>query len=621
MYLRFGIALMMTVAGFGASAQRDSVLLKPVTIYGLPEARYLAGSGIYRVDSILLADQQSRHLGEILSFQFPIYFRNYGNGMLSGISMRGTSPQHVAVRWNGININSFSLGQSDFSMLPGVAFDDVKVHVGGGSARFGSGAFGGTVLLSSGNDQRNTFSLQQEVASFGRYFTSLKGNIEAGRLSSSSSLYLLKSKNDFPVPGSNERQPHAAFQQQGFVQHLEYNFSSSKKVELNYWFHDSDRDIQPTIGSQNDSDTQADRNHRLTVTYAQNNVYGLSKLTAGMVDDVIVYNGSKAEVFRWIGLVSHQYTFQNNLNISFGTEWNHIIAKMEEYGDKVAEDRTDLCGSLQKDIGRLSLAMNVRQPFVTGLTAPLLPYIGADIELLSHEASHLTLSANASKNFRAPTLNDRYWLGAGRENLNPETSYAGEFGANYSSRSVKINASAFGQRIEDWIQWVPQANGLYRPENVKQVSISGIESSAEVFFALGKYTLRGKAGYQFTRSITKKTAAVDQSAVGKQLIYTPVDAASASVMSTYQTWSSALYVQYSGKRFTEASNSGIYELGPFALVDFSVGKSWVIHRHILAFNFLVKNLFNKTYQLYSGRAMPGRNYSLKISYQLTQKKK
>ena len=69
--------------------------------------------------------------------------------MMSGISMRGSSPQQVAVRWNGININSFSLGQADFSILPAVAFDEVKVHAGGGSALFGSGAIGGSVLLSS----------------------------------------------------------------------------------------------------------------------------------------------------------------------------------------------------------------------------------------------------------------------------------------------------------------------------------------------------------------------------------------------------------------------------------------------------------------------------------------
>ncbi|HZX72945.1 MAG TPA: Plug domain-containing protein, partial [Cyclobacteriaceae bacterium] len=93
-------------------------MLKEVTIYGLPEEKYLAGSSIEKVDSSLQKTYSSNHLGEVLSYQLPIYFRNYGNGMISGISMRGTTPQHTAVLWNGININSFSLGQADFSILP-----------------------------------------------------------------------------------------------------------------------------------------------------------------------------------------------------------------------------------------------------------------------------------------------------------------------------------------------------------------------------------------------------------------------------------------------------------------------------------------------------------------------
>ena len=52
----------------------------------------------------------------------------------------------------------------------------------------------------------------------------------------------------------------------------------------------------------------------------------------GIVNDRIVYNGMKSEVFRWISSAGHQYTFANGLNLSFRTEWNHIIGKIEEYG-------------------------------------------------------------------------------------------------------------------------------------------------------------------------------------------------------------------------------------------------------------------------------------------------
>src|SRR5947209_4205122 len=112
--------LSLTLCQYSLAQLKDSVL-RQVTVYGLPEEKFLHGSVIISIDSTLKARESSRHLGELLSLQLPIYFRNYGNGMLSSISMRGTSPQHTAVLWNGININSFSLGQADFSILPSFA--------------------------------------------------------------------------------------------------------------------------------------------------------------------------------------------------------------------------------------------------------------------------------------------------------------------------------------------------------------------------------------------------------------------------------------------------------------------------------------------------------------------
>ena len=621
MLLRLGIFLGCISLSFLAKAQGDSVVLKPVTVYGLPDEKYLAGGQFYGLDSALRSQQASRHLGEILAFQFPVYFRNYGNGMLSGISMRGTSPSHVAVRWNGININSFSLGQADFSILPTIAFDDVKVHAGGGSARFGSGAFGGSVLLSSTGTTTNMLSVSQEVGSFGRYFTSLKGSFRVGKFSSSSSLYRVQAKNDFPIPGYGERQPHAAYWQQGFVQHAQYSFSNARRITIDYWFNDSHKEIQPTIGNNNSSDEQDDRNHRLSVFYEQNTTQGLSKIGGGFVDDKIIYNGSVSEIVRWIASASHQYTFKNQWNVSGSAEWNHIIGKVKEYGPTPPEeDRVDLAAAVQKTFKKVSASFNLRQPFITHVTAPLLPYIGADVVLFENAVQQWLLSVNGSKNFRAPTFNDRYWQEAGSRDLQPETSYAAEAGLGWRYYTLKINARGFYQHIDQWIQWIPMEQGIYRPRNVKQVRTDGIEASIEDQAVIGVVMIRAKLSYQYTQAITLETDDTDAAAVGKQLIYTPIHTGSGTVSAVYKTWSANAYLQYSGKRFTESSNSAVYALDPFVLTDLSLNKSWTRNQHDFTLSFQVKNLFDKTYQLYAGRAMPGRNFNLKISYHLNRKK-
>lgn len=601
-------------------AQRDSIVLKPVTVYGLPEDKYLAGSSVAGMDSSLQRNYQSSHLGEVLSIQFPVYFRNYGNGMISGISMRGTSPQHTAVLWNGININSFSLGQADFSLLPSIVFDEVKVHEGGGSARYGSGAFGGAVLLnSSAPTTHSLFTLKQEAGSFGRYFSSARISLGKGLWSSSTSFYRLHSQNDFKINRTNERQQHASFTQQGIVQDMEYALSANRSISLHYWYHDADREVQPNIGKYNSTDEQQDRNHRLSIGYQQHESWGKLKAGGGLVDDVIVFNGGKTEIFRWVAFANHQYTFFKEWHVQFSTDWNHIIGKIKEYGGEPVEDRVDVAAALQRDFKKYSFSFNLRQPFITHANAPLLPYLGADLRLVDRTSYQLSLNLNASKNFRAPTMNDRYWQNAGRTDLKPETSHAAEAGLIWQQMKFKWSVKGFYQLVDQWIQWVPDASAVYRPENIKQVKARGLETSMALKQQYGKLIVRSTLGYQYTRSTASKAPVTETSALGKQLVYTPIHVGNAVITTQWKTWQANAFAQYSGKRFTEFSNSDVYALDAYVLIDVSIEKQISLRRNRLSCQAAIKNVTNQIYQQYAGRAMPGRYFNFQLSYQLKTK--
>jgi vitamin B12 transporter len=602
-------------------AQQDYVYLSPVTVYGIPEQKYLAGSKIERLDSSIQNVYNSGHLGEILSFQFPVYFRNYGNGMLSGISFRGTSPQHTAVLWNGININSFSLGQADFSILPAVAFDEIKVHSGGGSSRFGSGAFGGAVLLNTHTEESPSIMVRQEAGSFGRYFSSVKASFNAGRLFSTSSFYHLQSKNNFEILKLGRAQQHAGFSQRGFVQSFKYQFSATRLLQVDYWLHDANREIQPTIGNANTNqgDDQQDRNHRLSVSYQQNNRLGLLKTGGGFVDDEIVFNGSSSHVQRWITFLNHQVRLADGWNFQASVDWNHIVGKIREYGNEPEEDRVDIAFSTQREFKRLILSGNLRKPLVTNMKPPLIPYLGAVFFIVKQSDQQLRLSANASRNFRAPTFNDRYWLDAGNKNLLPEKSYAGEASLSWTLHSLNLSNTFFYQDVNDWILWSPDDNGTFKPANVKKVKSRGIESGGEWKWKTGKFSQQFRISYQFTKSTTAEAVESEAASIGKQLIYTPLHTASGFILSRFDNWSSNLFLQYSGKRFTEASNSALYELDPYLLVDVSIGRLLAKGRHIFNAQFVIKNLFNIEYQQYSAHALPGRSYNFSMRYQLKNK--
>jgi iron complex outermembrane receptor protein len=395
-------------------------------------------------------------------------------------------------------------------------------------------------------------------------------------------------------------------------------------IKLDYWLHDADREIQSTTGDQNNpvgqGDQQQDRNNRLSISYQQNNRIGLLKAGGGVVSDRIVFNENPGDVLRYTAFVNHQYRFANQWNIQLGADWNHIIGKLEEYGGDPIEDRTDVTASLQREFSRVRMSVTLRQPFITGIEAPLLPYAGAEFLLVKNKDHSVRLSANASKNFRAPTLNDRYWQNAGRKDLRPETSHATEIGLTWQHQTFKLSSSAFYQVVDNWIQWTPTSgSGVYRPENVKQVNARGFENAIEYHWAGEALSIRIKGTYQFTRSTTERALEAEIGSLGKQLIYTPLHTASGFFITQVKSWSFNLLAQYSGKRFTESTNAPGYSLKPFAIADLSLGKSFVAGRSSFQTRGTVKNIFNTTYQLYSGRAMPGRHYNLQISYQLNHK--
>jgi vitamin B12 transporter len=603
--------------------EADSTMLDEVIVRGWPEEKYLAGSELIELDSSLMRREGSSHLGEVLSLRLPIYFRNYGNGMLSSISMRGTSPQHTSVLWNGISINSFSLGQADFSILPTVAFDEIKVHAGAGGARFGSGAIGGTVLLNSdATPTDNLIKFSQEVGSFGRYFTSLNGAWAANQWSGKTKIYRLTSENDFQILATGERQQHAAFNQAGVLQELAYRWSSSKSLSAHYWFHGADRQIQPSIGQFNSDDNQQDQSHRATVRFQSGSRYGFFSAFGGYVNDRIIYNGGPSQVVRWIAGSKHEFTFAQ-LHWQAGTEWNHIIGEIRQYQNGQAfENRFDFTASIQKNINdRLSLALNLRQPVVSGFVAPFLPYVGADYLIVKKIATEFKVRGNFSKNYRVPTLNDRYWQNAGDINLLPETTYAGEMGWTLKTNFFEMTNTWYTQKVDEWIQWVPQQDGNYKPRNIRQVVAEGFEIKIVSKLKTGDLHFTSGASYQFTKSTTQQAPANEQHLINKQLIYTPQHTSSAFGQLAWKTFSSDFSAQYSGLRFTTSDNSTTYALPAFVLINASVGKYWQMGHHRFDFSFSVKNILNAEYQTYEGRAMPGRNYNFQISYQLKTKSK
>ena len=80
-----------------------------------------------KLDSLVLKENISLSMADVLAFNSSIFVKSYGRATLSTVAFRGTSPSHTQVTWNGMRINSPMLGMTDFSMIPSYFVDDASL--------------------------------------------------------------------------------------------------------------------------------------------------------------------------------------------------------------------------------------------------------------------------------------------------------------------------------------------------------------------------------------------------------------------------------------------------------------------------------------------------------------
>ncbi|WP_460977863.1 TonB-dependent receptor plug domain-containing protein [Spirosoma knui] len=521
-------------------ATASTVSLSTVTVRAIAPERFLAGQKLQRLDSATLLQFRFGTITDLLALNTPLAFKNYGPGQLATVSFRGTSANHTAVLWNGININQPNLGQTDFSTLPVAGFDRLAIQYGSSASAVGSDAVGGSVLLGSSPTYANgvTVTLGQQFASFHnnntqvgvRYGAPLGQNWQ---LSGKTFAYRNQYNNAYPY---SERRNYFVEQsttaQRGFVQDLYFQHKNGKQISVNTWLSDNDLIVSPQdIIARERTRTQS---ARLLTTYEANWL----TLRLGWIRDVYDYAKSNfdapshTQTDRFVGRVEREFKLMPTnvnaqLNLRVGGELSHYRTLTDGYGGQlITENRGDLYALLRYETTRWLVSANLRQAFVTHFNPPLTPSLGAEYRLIQRNEFALTAKASISRSYRVPTLNERYWQNLGNPNLLPEDGFNVEGGVAAKASltetiSLTAEATAYRNRVDNWSYWNPDYG--YRVENLQLVVARGGELTTTVAYAHGPWLAGVRVGYALTRSSQERAySTYAQDVVGKQLPYVPI---------------------------------------------------------------------------------------------------
>ena len=598
---------------------QDTIPLAEVEVYAPALDRFSQGQKVINLTKKELADFQGRSLGDMLQEQSPVFVRQYGAGMIASPSFRGTSAGHTAVFWNGLPINSPSLGQSDLSILPTQALDKVSLQFGNAGALFGNEAIGGSVHLGTETEfgKGSKAGLSQQVGSFGLYNSSVFAGFSSVNFSSKTKVYREFAENNFPYKdlgqfGTPEvKEDHAQFEQIGIVQDLAWNLNDDNQLKSAFWWNKTNREVQPVIGS-NTKDKQEDQAFRAVIDYSHFEEKSVWNLKTGYVRNEQTFNSSENN--------STQYSIAGDWDQQISTKWTsklgarYTLTKGDLSTYQADDERIELYHSTRYSAGEnLSFAINLRQLVYSGTFAPFTPNLGMDWSFWNTDSQSLQLKTSIGKGFKVPTLNDRFWNPGGNPDLLPEESLSGEIGLSWNRKGdINWNQSLtyYKMSVDNWIIWLPKGN-FWTPENIKKDSNQGLEYQGSLNGSFGMWNWEFTASYTYSNAVTTKGTGDNDQSVGKQLPYTPQHQANAKIRIEQKDFTAFASTYYVGERSVTADNPRL--MPSYQLYNLGLGYNGLqLGKVQFPVSFQVNNILDTDYQVLYLRAMPGRSFQFNL---------
>jgi len=616
------LILICLIASVNCFTQEDTLKQVVVTTTITPAPSYK----LIKVPNI--ASHVTDNLADLLSKETPIYIKSSGPGGLSSISIRGAGASHTQLYWNGISINSPTLGQLDLAMLPVAFIDQAEIHLGASSVVDGSGGLGGAIQLNTSANYKNKLNttFRKELGSFGIDKTLLSINAGNKKFQSKTSLFRNSSTNDFKyIDITQENSPISERENAEIIQYgikQEFYFTPNKEnyfaIKSNYI--DSYRQIPSALGVMPKGEYQTDKTLRLLGEWRHGKKKTFQHIRLAFIKDEMNYMDTSLSINSLISIDSYNATYNFNhyfnylLKFSAQVNAGSDIANSTGFGAEHQQNRQSVFLQFeQKSNWGYQYNIAARQEVINGELTPVIPTIGVKYFLTKNH--HFAINANAARNYKAPSLNELYWNPGGNTDLLPEIGFTSEMGLTYQHRKLAFSISPYYSLIDNWIQWLPQESGIWSPTNVKQVENKGIELDIKKVCKISnEVKLHLHSGYNYVNSINKSSILSSDNSIGRQLIYVPKHTFNIVAKLEFKKWLFAYKQTVTGKVFIDATNTTYMPY--YAPADINISYSLKKEMKSTKIGLKVSNLYNEDYQIMANRPLPGRWFLLFVKVNL-----
>lgn len=575
------------------------------------------GASGLAIDSQSRRSYEQQQLSTLLSMATPVFVRSYGINSLATLAFRGASSAQSAVLWEGVPLMNAATGIADISLLPVGFSDSIAIRYGGSGAMDGSGSVGGALLLQSRMPRFSerihaAGSLRAGIGSFGQQLYNGSAALSGKRLELRLRVLHQSARNDFVATdqfGQAFRTQHAAMTGRAGMGELAYRLSSRDLIRAHVWLQDYQREIPRALFEQFSDKRQDEHTARYLLQYSHSGRVWQAYTKLAWVDERFQYEMPSARINSDIR--TGQLFGEAGMERGFGNRGRVLVfapvqlTRLESRDTAASQFRYALAGAWRRSFfnGRLRSALNLRaeridqESFVLpGLSASWVP------------AGRTSLRFSIQRSYRAPTLNERFYVPGGNPKLKAEQGWSAEAGYTYLYRTatgieLRHELNTYARLIDNWIIWLGGA--IWTPHNIAQVFSRGAETNNSLTAKLGDFRIRAGLGLAWTRSTPTESELPNDRSIGRQLPYTPALTGNARLGIGWKLLDLSYLHSYSGRRFTTSDESSW--LLPFHTADL-IGSVAIGRRGWLQLQLSVRNIYDQQYAIVAFRPMPGRSF-------------
>ncbi|MBK6521620.1 MAG: TonB-dependent receptor [Sphingobacteriaceae bacterium] len=546
-------------------------------------------------------------------------------------TFRGGNASQTAILWDGLNIQNSMLGQTDLSNISSSLFNSVEVEYGGSSAIWGSGAMGGAVHLNNTHKlNKGAYTkINTLISSIGSRAAFTDIGYSNSKISFVLKASIIKNKNEYSFyndSNSITKRKDASYEQLSAMPELKWLINQNNSVQAGAWLTKGLRNI-PNFSSIHNKIQQVDGSERMNLNWQHSKNKIENNLKAAYFTELLNYNDSVSRIDSKSTMQTRiiedelYFKWHNHDILNFGFNYTKNEGLTEYYNGSKFIERYSFVASHRDLFFNEKLTTNavIRLEHTSSNLNPLTYNFGSEYIPFKK----LLLKLNAGKVYRIPTLNDLYWIPGGNPDLKPEEGYTADGTAEYSTTKeafdVKLSGSLFYKLISNWIQWVPNSVGSYKPINLQQVYSRGSETSWQLAYSKNKFKVQLKCITSYVLSTVNKTKLDGDETLNKQLIYTPRYTINSSLTLRYKTLAISYFHNYTGYRFAASDNS--VWLKPYHYSTLRATYSYQFQKIEVELFGNINNVLNKQIEILDNRPIALRYFEIGVQLNYKQTKK